>query len=213
MRGGGTPNAAITATGADTGDADQVVRTDTADASGAWSLSLPVNKGENHFTIIGKDPETARDSAPLKVIVSVPVDDTSLPDGDLGPALPEGVEDTNITGIPSAELTVTEPRRASQTKDGKVKVVGTSDAETRAVSFEWRGNLDDAKTPPRDGDAARRGRGLPGHLPAAQGSLVRLRRGLHRRRLPGRRADVPCARSMTRWCSRSRPSTARRACG
>ena len=30
---------------------------------------------------------------------------TSLPDGDLGPALPEGVEDTNITGIPSAELT------------------------------------------------------------------------------------------------------------
>ena len=41
----------------------------------AWTLSLPVNKGENHFTIMGKDPETARDSSPLKVIVSVPVDD------------------------------------------------------------------------------------------------------------------------------------------
>ena len=149
LRGGGTPNAAITATTADTGDAGQALRTGTADASGAWTLSLPVNKGENHFTIMGKDPETARDSSPLKVIVSVPVDDTSLPDGDLGPELPEGVDDTNITGIPSAELIVTEPVKGFSTKDGKVKVVGTSDAETVRVSFEWRGNLDDAKTPPK----------------------------------------------------------------
>lgn len=148
LRGGGTPNAAITATGADTGEADQFVRTGSADASGAWMLSLPVNKGENHFTIVGKDPETARDSAPLKVIVSVPVEDTALPEGDLGPVLPEGVEDTNITGIPSAELIVTEPLKGYQTKDGRVKVVGTSDAETVTVSFEWRGNIDDAKTPP-----------------------------------------------------------------
>ena len=50
---------------------------------------------------------------------------------------------------PLAELIVTEPVKGFSTKDGKVKVVGTSDAETVRVSFEWRGNLDDAKTPPK----------------------------------------------------------------
>ncbi len=67
--GGGTPNAAITATGADTVGAEQIVRRDTADGRGSWSVSLPVSKGENHFTIMATDPETARESAPLKVIV------------------------------------------------------------------------------------------------------------------------------------------------
>ena len=45
LRGGGTSNAAITVTGADTGEAEPFLRTDTADATGAWSMSLPVNKG------------------------------------------------------------------------------------------------------------------------------------------------------------------------
>ena len=148
LRGTGSPLAAVTATGADTGAADQIVRTTDADASGSWSVSLPVVKGENHFTIVGKDPETARDSAPLKIIVSVPVEDAGLPVGDLGPVLPEGVEDTNITGIPSAELKLLEPRKNLQTKTGKVEVLGTSDAETVTISFEWRGNLDAAKNPP-----------------------------------------------------------------
>ena len=148
LRGGGTSNAAITVTGADTGEAEPFLRTDTADATGAWSMSLPVNKGENHFTIVGKDPETARDSSPLQVIVSVPVEDTALPQGDLGPVLPEGVADTEITGIPSAELTVTDPAHGYVTENGKVKVVGTSDAESVRVSFKWRGNVDAAKAPP-----------------------------------------------------------------
>jgi Helix-turn-helix domain/RodZ C-terminal domain len=148
LRGDGTANAAITATGADDGEGDQTVRTAVADATGAWSLILPVNKGENHFTVVGKDPETARDSTPLQVIVSVPVDDASIPQGDLGPALPEGVEDTNITGIPSAELTILEPEKGLKTSTGKVHVAGTSDAESVTVSFNWRGNTDAAKTPP-----------------------------------------------------------------
>lgn len=149
LRGGGTANAAITATGADTGEAEPFLRTGTADATGAWSMSLPVNKGENHFTIVGKDPETARDSSPLQVIVSVPVEDAGLPQGDLGPVLPEGVEDTNITGIPSAELTLTDPVKGFLTRDGRVKVQGASDAESVTVSFEWRGNLDAVKSPPQ----------------------------------------------------------------
>ncbi|MEX1295007.1 MAG: RodZ domain-containing protein [Candidatus Limnocylindrales bacterium] len=148
LRGGGTPNAIITATGTDTGEADPLVRNTNADATGAWSLSLEVNKGENHFTITGQDPETARDSEPLKVIVSVPVDDDALPQGDLGPVLPEGVADTEITGIPSAELILLQPQKGLKTNDGRVKVEGTSDAETVTVSFEWRGNVDAAKNPP-----------------------------------------------------------------
>ncbi len=146
--GSGTPNAAITATGTDAVGAEPIVRTDTADSRGDWSLSLPVSKGENHFTIMGRDPETARDSAPLKVIVSVPVEDGSLPQGDIAPALPEGVEDTNITGIPSAELTLIEPVSGLSTKDGKVNVVGTSDAPNVTISFQWRGKTDREKTAP-----------------------------------------------------------------
>ena len=148
LRGSGTPNAVITATGTDTGEADALVRNANADATGAWSLSLEVNKGENHFSITGQDPETARNSDPLKVIVTVPVDDDSLPEGDLGPVLPEGVADTEITGIPSAELVLTEPQKGLETNDGRVQVVGTSDADNVTVSFEWRGAVDAAKSPP-----------------------------------------------------------------
>ena len=213
LRGGGTANAAITATGADTGDADQFVRTGVADAGGAWMLSLPVNKGENHFTIIGKDPETARDSAPLKVIVSVPVEDTSLPQGDLGPALPEGVEDTNITGIPSAQLTLLEPRKGLQTKDGKVKVEGSSDAESVVVSFEWRGKLDLAKTA-AGADRGTRQRaassGTRSSCPRVAGSSMSRRRSMAATQ-PWQTSTS--ARSTTRWPCASRPSTARRAYG
>jgi len=80
--------------------------------------------------------------------VSVPVEDTALPQGDLGPVLPEGVADTNITGIPSAELTVTDPEHGYVTENGRVKVVGTSDAESVTISFRWRGNVDAEKTGP-----------------------------------------------------------------
>ena len=55
-----------------TGAADQIVRTADADASGAWSVTLPVVKGENHFTVVAKDPETARDSEPINVIAEDP---------------------------------------------------------------------------------------------------------------------------------------------
>jgi cytoskeletal protein RodZ len=143
LRGASASDAEITATYAD----DQV-RQATADERGQWSLSLPVNKGENHFTIIGTDPETARRSEPLKVIATVPILGTEVAPGDEGPALPEGVEDTNITGVPSADLTLTQPADGLRSDNGKVRVVGASDAEEVVVSFQWRGNLERAKQPP-----------------------------------------------------------------
>jgi hypothetical protein len=50
-----------------------------------------VTKGDNHFTILGTDPQTARDSAPLRVIASVDVLGTEVAPGELGAVLPEGV--------------------------------------------------------------------------------------------------------------------------
>ncbi len=143
LHGGGSAEAEITATGA-----DDLLRQTTADGRGQWSLSLPVTKGDNHFTILGSDPETARESTPLQVIASVDVLGTEVAPGDAGPALPEGVADTNITGIPSAELTLTEPQPNLQTDDGKVRVVGASDADSVVVSFQWRGKLDKERAAP-----------------------------------------------------------------
>jgi hypothetical protein len=143
LSGSGTADAGISATGA-----DELFRQTTANSRGKWSLSVPVEKGENHFILSATDPETARVSDPLKVIATVPVLEVEVAPGDAGPALPEGVEDTNITGIPSAELTLTQPQPSYQSADGKVRVVGTSDAEEVVVSFEWRGSLDKAKNPP-----------------------------------------------------------------
>ncbi len=143
LSGAGGAGTEITASGA-----DELVRQTTADSRGQWVLSLPVTKGDNHFTILGTDPETARESAPLKVIASVDVLGTEVAPGDVGPVLPEGVADTNITGIPSAELTLTEPQPNLQTEDGKVRVVGTTDAEDVVVSFQWRGNLAREKKAP-----------------------------------------------------------------
>jgi hypothetical protein len=148
LSGGGTPMAAITATGADTGAAEPVVRTVTAGEDGDWSINLELAKGENHFTLVGTDPETARDSEPLRVIVTVPIDDGTVPKGDLQPALPEGAADTNITGIPSAEVTLTEPVKGFRTKNGQVQVAGVSEAETVTVSFAWRGNKNAEKSGP-----------------------------------------------------------------
>lgn len=143
LTGGGSANAEINAVGA-----DELLRQTTADARGRWTLSLPVNKGENHFTIIGTDPTTARQSSPLKVIATVPLLGMEAASGDDGPALPEGAEDTTITGVPSAELTLTEPASGGKLKDGRVRVAGASDAEEVVVSFQWRGNRKREKTPP-----------------------------------------------------------------
>ncbi len=143
LSGGGSAGTEVTATGP-----DDVFRQTTTDSRGQWTLSLPVNKGDNHFTILGTDPETARDSTPLQVIASVDVLGTEVVLGKDGPALPEGVADTNITGIPSAEVTLTQPLPNLQTENGKVRIVGTSDADQVVISFGWRGNIDKEKTPP-----------------------------------------------------------------
>jgi hypothetical protein len=104
VNGGGTPNAEITASGP-----YDYVRTVTADGRGGWSLNLPVNPAENHWVIVGTDPETGRDSEPRDFIANVDVLNTGAGVFIGQPELPEGMEDTNLTGVPSAVLTMTNP--------------------------------------------------------------------------------------------------------
>jgi hypothetical protein len=143
LSGGGTPDALVTARGT-----DDLFRTATADARGEWTLDLPVAKGRNDFTIITTDVETARDSEPLQVIATVPVLDLPGAVGGEIPALPEGVDTTNLSGTPSAELVMTAPQEGYQSADGRVKVEGTSDAESVVVSLQWLGNLDRERAAP-----------------------------------------------------------------
>jgi hypothetical protein len=143
LSGGGTPNALVTAT-----DPDQDIRRTTSNSRGSWSLDLAVDKGRNDFTIITTDPETARESEPLRVIANVPVLENAIGTGTDAPALPDGVEASEITGVPSAQVKLTSPLSGLQSASGKVKVEGTSDAEEVTVSFQWRGNVDNAKNAP-----------------------------------------------------------------
>jgi len=143
LSGGGTPNAQVTAT-----DPDQQIRQTTSNSRGSWSLDLAVDKGRNDFTIITTDPETARESEPLRVIANVPVLENATGTGTDAPALPDGVEASEITGVPSAQVKLTSPQSGLQSASGKVKVEGTSDAEEVTVSFQWRGKVENAKNAP-----------------------------------------------------------------
>ena len=85
LEGTAAPNARITATGA-----AELERNTTADASGAWTIEMPVGKGRNDFVVTSTDLETGRDSVGLQVIADVPVGSVVDPDARPTPALPSG---------------------------------------------------------------------------------------------------------------------------
>jgi hypothetical protein len=129
--------------------ADDLSFTATADPRGEWTLDLPVSKGRNDFTIVTTDAETARESAPLQVIATVPVLEMPGSVGGETVALPQGVDTTNLSGAPSAELVLTGPKEGLRSASGKVKVEGTTDAESVVVSVQWLGNLDRERPAPK----------------------------------------------------------------
>ena len=145
--GGAAPSAVVTATGA-----DDLVRTIEATAAGSWTLDLPVTAGQNDFSIFATDAETGRDSEPIQVIATVNVGDITTPGAVATPALPEGASLT--AGSPSAEVVLTSPSKGTVAQKGKVKVEGTSDAETVRVSFQWVGKPENKRTAPAPIDLA-----------------------------------------------------------
>ena len=59
------------------------------------------------------------------------------------------MDTSNLSGTPSAELVLTSPRERLESRDGRVKIEGTSDAETALVSVQWLGNLDRERPAPQ----------------------------------------------------------------
>jgi cytoskeletal protein RodZ len=164
LSGTGTPNAVVTATGA-----DDLVRTTTASPRGAWSLDLPVSKGQNDFTIISTDVQTARESEPLEIMATVPFLETSVGSLADGPALPAGVDPANLSGTPSAELVLTAPQKGLRSANGKVKVEGTSDAPSVLVSVQWLGKARDERVAPRPVELAVEEGVFRGHVQLPKG--------------------------------------------
>lgn len=139
--GGAAASAIVTATGA-----DDLIRTTTTNESGSWTLNLPVNTGQNDFTIFATDTETGRDSAPVLVIATVQVGEITSPGAEATPAIPPGASVAG--GSPSAEVILTSPSDNSVHNRGKVKIMGTSDAESVLVSFQWRGKPSNKRPAP-----------------------------------------------------------------
>lgn len=139
--GSAAANADITATGA--GD---LQRTTTADASGSWTLNLPVGAGQNDFIIFATDSETGRDSEPVQVIATVRIGEITTPGAVATPALPAGASAS--AGEPSAQIILTSPGRNAVANNGRIKVEGTSDAESVLVSFQWVGKPENRRKAP-----------------------------------------------------------------
>jgi hypothetical protein len=61
------------------GPAGEILRTTHADGAGRWTVDVPVTRGENHFTLIARDPASGKDSPPIDLIVTVPLPSTPTP--------------------------------------------------------------------------------------------------------------------------------------
>jgi cytoskeletal protein RodZ len=96
----------------------------TVPAGGAWQLNVPLKKGRNDFTVTATDPATQRDSAPVRLIVTVPI--------------PIGQE--------APTLTVTSPTDATAFTNGAIPVQGLTNAVKVVVSATYQGPADTAAT-------------------------------------------------------------------
>jgi hypothetical protein len=141
LSGTGTPGALVSVHGA--GD---LLRTSTADEAGRWSVELPVSKGRNDFSVSARDPETGRETSPLQVIATVPVKATPSPSpqstprrpasgGTLVPGVIGPVGGLDTVERETAVLAVSQPQDGLVADDGKVRVVGATDAESVLVTL------------------------------------------------------------------------------
>ncbi|MBA3307689.1 MAG: helix-turn-helix domain-containing protein [Chloroflexi bacterium] len=109
-----------------TGPSDFHATTD-ADDDGTWSITVPVTKGQNEFTITGIDPGTDRSSPPLNVIAIVPVPATAAPSGA-----------GSSQGLPAISLTLSSPAGGAVLSEVEVTVAGTTSGSRVAISAQRR---------------------------------------------------------------------------
>lgn len=126
-----------------------------ADDAGAWSTELAVTKGRNDFTLVARDPATGRESDPLQIIVTVPINGgngngdgnggKSSGDSSKGPSVAASGSGQRATpvamqGQPVAQLELRAPKGGADVANAPVEVDGTSDAPSVTVSAEWQGD-------------------------------------------------------------------------
>ncbi len=136
--------------------AGTMVRSADGTDAGRWSLTLPVQKGRNEFTLSARDPETGRESGGLPVIITVAVPATPTPIPTPAPtglavqpagtATPDGAITSAAPGTPAplaagqAALTISAPADGRKIDDPKVAVRGSSDAREVRVVPTWAGS-------------------------------------------------------------------------
>jgi len=94
----------------------------TVPEDGNWSQSVPLRKGRNDFTVTATDPATQRDSAPVRLIVTVPIP----------------------TGQEAPTLTVTSPPDGIAFTNGAIPIQGTTNAVKITVSATYLGPVGSA---------------------------------------------------------------------
>ena len=128
----GTSAAAATIT---LSQAGQTVKAVLAATDGTWSLQVAVTKGRNDFTITATDRDTGRQSAPVSLILTVPVPATPSPIATTGPP------PTSSAGvpIPAAQLVLAAPVNGDELTSSAVTVSGTTDAAAVTVTAAYVG--------------------------------------------------------------------------
>jgi cytoskeletal protein RodZ len=129
-----------------------MVQTTDSDNDGRWSLTLPVQKGSNQFTLTARDPETGRESPSRQVIIAVAVPATptpvptpaptglvALPPGSIAPADQTSLA-PSVVVAGQAALELTAPRDGARSNDPTVVVKGTTDAGSVRVTATWAGS-------------------------------------------------------------------------
>ncbi len=111
LQGTSEPNATITITG--TGQ--QTYRI-SADSAGDWQQAVTLTKGRNDFTVQATDPSTGKDSAPINLIVTVPIPQIEAP-----------------------TLAVTSPNDGASFTNGAIPIQGTTNATQVSVSAQYAG--------------------------------------------------------------------------
>jgi cytoskeletal protein RodZ len=133
-------------------------QTTDADAAGHWSMQVPVTKGRNDFEIRARDPaipDPDRGSAPLNVILTVPIPATPGPSsGPLGTPGPGG------SVLPAAQIALVSPLQGAQLGAGAVNVTGTTNATGITLEGQYLGPPGvEAPAPPSPAPAPSTGSG------------------------------------------------------
>jgi transcriptional regulator with XRE-family HTH domain len=125
---------------------DGLFLTSAANERGRWSVELPVAKGQNDFSVVARDPVTGRETAPLPVIASVPVDPSPSPRPSPGGSFRADATSPGASAAASgpaaaaevvpAVLALTQPGDGSVLKQGRLDLAGTTDAEEIIVTLE-----------------------------------------------------------------------------